>query len=566
MKIKAYTFVIVGVLLFLIYSPACFAGKHQVVRVLLTNINAGEQIHIGIYGSYSIEGKISFQRGSEIIISAENDTLMLYYEGLAFNAGEELKFIRHATASGENGLRLQRGLNLYEGDLHLTIQNGTICPVLHISVENYLKGVVPYEMNEAFPIEALKAQAIAARTYALRNLKPQQSYDVVDNTNDQVYKGFLAQHTNAVTAVEETKGQCGVYEGSMALCYYTASNGGQTELPQNVWGGGTVKYLPMQDDPYDQANPESIVRSATIDKKSSVHQVGTDEMTQKIKQKLQPILKRKGYNSAPDTFYIDEVVSIQAKAPKFGAKSRVMTELQLSLHVAAQRRYTKAQDEEVSIFSGNQTVQTTHPVHQEQWMPTQRVQEIFTVSIPIFPDVEKALQLSINLKENEIFLVDEKENAFVLSMQRYGHGVGMSQRGAQQMAQAHGWNYQQILSFYYPGMELKHFDTEQPLFTEIPAHYLSTPGPIPTATPRPTLMPQSVVPANNQYIVTVTGVSVNSTLNLRSQPNMVSDVQMQLFYGQELLVVGKTEDGWLHVKTDVAEGYVMEKFVHVKDK
>ena len=78
-------------------------------------------------------------------------------------------------------------------------------------------------------------------------------------------------------------------------------------------------------------------------------------------------------------------------------------------------------------------------------------------------------------------------------------------------------------------------------------------------------MPVSMEVKDGQYLVTVTGVATNSTLNLRNQPGMAGDVVMQLFYGQELLVMGKTEDGWLQVKTDAAEGYVMERFVHVKE-
>ncbi len=568
MRKKLSIIILLCILASLLFSPAALSQDYQVIRVLLTNLNVDQQVHIGVYGGYSVDGILSFQRGSDIVVSAENNTLMLYHEGLAYNGGKELLFTRHGVPSDqENGLRLQHGLNLYEGNLSLSLQEGKIQPILHIAVEDYLKGVVPYEMNEAFPAEALKAQAVAARTYALRNLKPNKQYDVVDNTNDQVYRGFLAQHTNALKAVEETSGICGMFEGKLAMCYYTASNGGQTESPKNVWGGGSIKYLPIQDDPYDLKNPESIVRRALIEKKSQDHLIGTPELTAYIKDKLQPVLEKRGYNPQSDTFYIDEVASVVAQKPKYGNESRVMTELEFSLHVAAQRRYIVSNDQEVSLYLVNQPVlpPASTSSAQPQWLPAQRIQEAFIVHVPIFPDAEKALQLSINLKENEIFLVEESTDAFSLSMQRYGHGVGMSQRGAQQMAQEHGWDYQQILKFYYPGMELKAFNTTRELSTALPAQYLSTPGPVPTATPRPTLMPQSITPGENQYVVAVTGVAMNSTLNLRSQPNMVSDVIMQLFYGQELLVVGKKDDGWLQVKTDVAEGYVMEKFVNVKE-
>lgn len=71
----------------------------------------------------------------------------------------------------------------------LTVENGTLVPILTLSVEDYLLGVVPYEMSDSFPLEALKAQAVCARTYALSHLNASRAYDVVDTTNDQVFKG-----------------------------------------------------------------------------------------------------------------------------------------------------------------------------------------------------------------------------------------------------------------------------------------------------------------------------------------------------------------------------------------
>src|SRR5699024_7021753 len=129
---------------------------------------------------------------------------------------------------------------------------GVIRPVLTIDVEDYLLGVVPYEMSDSFPIEALKAQAVAARTYVLRKIGSSGDYDVVDTTNDQVFRGMNPDYPNAIAAVEQTAGVCGYYNGRLAECYYSASNGGQTELVENVWsGGGDYGYIAMVDDPYD---------------------------------------------------------------------------------------------------------------------------------------------------------------------------------------------------------------------------------------------------------------------------------------------------------------------------
>ena len=155
----------------------------------------------------------------------------------------------------------------------------------------------------------------------------------------------------------------------------------------------------------------------------------------------------------------------------------------------------------------------------------------------------------------------EENDRYVIESRRYGHGVGMSQRGAQWMAGQYGWTYDQILRFYYPGLALKKTDTQVTLPPTVSAAFLTTPGPAATPTPRPTLMPASDQLKAGEWRVKVTQISANSSLNLRSAPSTASDVLRVLYYGQELLASPCDEEGWIKVRTDVTEGYVMEKFV-----
>ena len=91
--------------------------------------------------------------------------------------------------------------------------------------------------------------------------------------------------------------------------------------------------------------------------------------------------------------------------------------------------------------------------------------------------------------------------------------------------------------------------------------YLTSPGPPATPTPRPTLMPVSAALKPGEWKAKVTQIGVNSSLNLRSAPGMEGEILRLLYYGQELIVEEQLPDGWLKVKTDAIEGYVMEKFV-----
>lgn len=533
--------------------------RFDIVRVKLTNIKAETRLHIGVYGSYLIDGQLSFQRGSEIEAALENGRIWLYHAGLCYQAGQEVRFARHKTGADlENGLRLQHGLNLYEGDLTLTARDGKIEPVLSIGTEDYLKGVVPYEMSDSFPEEALKAQAVAARTYALNNLKPNAAYDVVDNTNDQVFKGCYAANESALKAIKDTEGLCGVYNGKLATCYYTASNGGRTMTRQQAWGKADVGYLQAKDDPYDVENPESPVKTALLVKKPLDGMAGNEAFTGMLLEKMRAGLDKLGYNTADGSYHVGEIVKVEL----LGEKADPHPQLRIAIRPVAQKKAVLGADGEVSLFSSTpKPITTANTDNEPRYLPAAMLPETIIVDIPVFPDAEKALQLSINLSENEVVSVEEKDEAFAVSLRRYGHGVGMSQRGAQQMAAKYGFDYRKILSFYYPGVELKKYPTAAPLREEMPVAYLSTPGPVPTATLRPTLMPVSIVPQEGQWMVTVTGISSASSLNLRSVPDTSGEVLKQLYYDQKLLVLERAKDGWLHVRTDAVEGYVMEKFV-----
>jgi len=159
----------------------------------------------------------------------------------------------------------------YLGQMQFLSTTGNLQMINHVPFEQYLYGVVAYEMNNNFPLEALKAQAVTARGYAASRINGRGTYDVVDTTVHQVYKGYNPNYRRAIQAVDETKGEILQYRGEMIDTYYAASNGGQTELPGNTWGGGSKKnadypYLAQKDDPFDLRNPSSLTESFFVPK------------------------------------------------------------------------------------------------------------------------------------------------------------------------------------------------------------------------------------------------------------------------------------------------------------
>ena len=191
------------------------------------------------------------------------------------------------------------------------------------------------------------------------------------------------------------------------------------------------------------------------------------------------------------------------------------------------------------------------------------IEQPFTLDIPVFPTAEKLLAMSISSNyENELWTMVETDTAYRLEARRFGHGVGMSQRGAEWMAGRYQKTYQEILAFYYPGMSLMRYDFAENALPAAPEALAATPGPAPTPTPRPTLMPVSQQPAEGQWIALVTGIDNDSSLNLRSLPDLSGEIVMRLYKNQRLLVLERCEeDGWVKVRTDAAEGYVMESYL-----
>ena len=540
-----------------------------IVRVLLTKLKTTDQLKISLDGSYTL-GDIAFQRGSRLTVVNDGKALYVYYEGMSMKMGKEMTLVRHAVEDGlENGLRFNGAYELHPGDLKLSAVNGGFRAVLHAPVEEYLMGVVPYEMSDSFPLEALKAQAVAARTYALKRTGADRDYDVEDNTNDQAYYGIKAENKNAARAVRETAGQCGYYEGKMADCYYSASNGGQTELPSHVWGKSNPGYLQMNDDPYDLANPESVVKRASLPKElKSNDDLGA--LKAPILSALSELLESRGYDGDMENIRVTGIQGAETALPLYqDSPSKIMTLLRLFLTVEAKQLITEdySDEEEYSIFTvidDDAPLPSPSPTPTsaagEKWSAPQTLPEPVLVTLDIFPLVEHSLNLSINGGSNELITVRETSSSFVLESRRYGHGVGMSQRGAQYMAGLYRWTYDQILRFYYPGMKLETVAYTFSIPAKLDSRFLATPGPAATPTPRPTVMPVLTTPGPQEYKARVTNIGVNSYLNLRAQPNTQAEVIRQLYYGQELIVTGEAGD-WLTVHTDDLSGYVMKEFV-----
>jgi stage II sporulation protein D len=147
------------------------------------------------------------------------------------------------------------GVGRYRGALETVVNEGGELNVVNaLSVDNYVKGVIPNESPPSWPMAELKAQAVASRSFALTAGVEGDGYDLYADTRSQVYKGLESEYTSSDEAEEQTAGQVLMYEGQIAETLFSACSGGKTESMQNVFGTA-VPYLIGVPDPYDNLCP-----------------------------------------------------------------------------------------------------------------------------------------------------------------------------------------------------------------------------------------------------------------------------------------------------------------------
>ena len=407
------------------------------VRVYLSSLGSPTTLDLKVQGAYSVSvtGQ-NLSSGTRVTVQIDRSTgaLLMSCNGQTTNMGSSFSLRRQSSAetSGVYISQARESGNLYPGDISFKAVSGssgyTLYTVAHIYIENYLYGVLPYEMGNSTSIEALKAQAVAARTYTVRMMQDRANglYDVKDTTSDQVYRGTPSGNANCVSAVNATKGVVLMYGSSYITTYYSASNGGQTEIPRT---GKSLPYLTVKDDPFDYANTSSTVKKKTI-QADLTSTSNPSALIALLKSKAVAKLIQNGYAATSSNTVLQTLKSVTPHTPKYASPSRLYTKMDFTMDVLTQNAY------------GSQTSVAV------------------TVTCDIFGELESTLSMSIQSSKNELWSVTQKNSSFVLEARRYGHGMGMSQRGAMYMAKQ-GYTYDQILGFYYEGCQrVKHSFTQ----------------------------------------------------------------------------------------------------------
>jgi stage II sporulation protein D len=201
---------------------------------------------------------------------------------LRTSAGKPLARCGATLRAAGKGVINIAGVGRYRGALETVVnESGELNVVNALSVDNYVKGVIPNESPPSWPMEELKAQAIISRSFALTGGVEGDGYDLYSDTRSQVYKGLESEYTTSDQAEEETAGQVLMYEGQIAETLFSACSGGKTESNENVFGAA-IPYLVGVPDPYDEACP---LQNWTLN-------FSGPEITQKLRGLLDGALKK----------------------------------------------------------------------------------------------------------------------------------------------------------------------------------------------------------------------------------------------------------------------------------
>ncbi len=287
----------------------------------------------------------------------------------------------------------------YRGSVEIRSIGAGLTVVNELPVEQYLYGVVPAEMPVSFPLEALKAQAVTARTYVIAQLGSygSQGFDVLDNQQNQVYRGYDGEHAQAARAVDETAGKVLIYGGRPIAAFFHSSSGGCTENSEDVWSE-SLGYIRARVDPADY---NTKYHNWTV-------AYSTEQLTRVVNEKLKGLSNPVPY-------------------PEFA----LITDLN-----------------EMQLTSSGQRVKRI------------LIEGFDAAGNPVRADISNADRVRIALGLNSSLFSMQKDVdisgrlcGVVIIGSGLGHGLGMSQWGASGLA-LQGYNYQDILQYYYTGVDL----------------------------------------------------------------------------------------------------------------
>lgn len=578
------------------------AGPTSFVRVRLSTGDT-ERITIAVSGAYRIVESNETFTGGKLTVTAAGSTVKVVHSSrgeLYSGTAATIERADLARTAGYLTLPVAGYSRSYLGHLSVTASGSRLQVVNRVPLSHYLYGVVAYEMSNSFPVEALKAQAIAAKNYVLPRMGGSGAYDIGDTSADQVYKGYNSANKNVIEAVDATMNDVLLLGGAVMPCFYSASNGGYMAKPSANWSGGAAYDAGYSEgyDEYDMKNSASPRETLYVPAEFTKKNVGNDALYELVTEALTAALELP--ETIPEGYLFEKllrisnvvsvdknggmagmnhtaavftaVVAVQADADNPPAtpspkptieptiEPTVQPTIEPTIEPTVQPTATGPDAEATAAPTAPPTATptaeptaapTAPPTPEPTAEPTAapgitladtlgtRAEVPVTFTIPFSAMQAAGMFEKTNLR---IYYALPTEGGFTLVHARYGHGVGLSQRGAQQMA-AEGKTYREILAYYYGGATLSGYAYTLP---ENTAAVPETPG---SATPTPTIAAAFVK---------------GSDVNLRKSASS-SSASIGRLKDRTALTVSGLSGAWYAVRVDATgqTGYIHSDYVTI---
>jgi stage II sporulation protein D len=424
-------------------------------------------IRVGIFIDYkniSLRG----DKGLKIFDLSTGEILLLRRDSKMFKIAAEPQGIK----INEQSFKIKKGIKIipiadgflevqdkkYRGDIEINVNKSLLKVINIVEVEKYLYGVLKKEISPEWPAEVLKAQAIAARTFALSNMNKfiSQGFNVCATTSSQEYGGVFCEHPATNKAINDTRGIVATYEGQPINAVYHSDSGGCTENCEDVWGG-YVPYLRSVTSEYEAiVSPPNHQWSYTL--------TGEEFLTK---------LSRNDHklNSIEEVFISEKTESGRVKSVDIigdnGKKISLKTNdfrLLIGPGLIRSTLFIMESDggngkEEIEEDDCN--IEDEEPAEGEE--PQRRVSDILkedrdfsiTELIALLNRPKGLIEPKVVVTKPKVVEEREDANNLILTFKGKGsgHGVGLSQWGAYGMA-TRGFKYEEILKYYYQGIKL----------------------------------------------------------------------------------------------------------------
>ncbi|HEY5586275.1 MAG TPA: SpoIID/LytB domain-containing protein [Ruminiclostridium sp.] len=343
--------------------------------------------------------------------------------------------LRGKSLSTENPNPIKIGtaiLNSFRGQVEFLRKTGSDMTIINVlPLEEYLYGVVPNEIEAYSNVEALKAQAIAARTYSYKSINKHASsgFNLCSTTDCHVYKGENSESPITNKVVDDTKDMVVTYNGSLVETVYFSSSGGKTEAAVNVWGS-SFPYLQSVEDKYESG------KSYQYNWKLNYT---IDEVNQKLKSYNIGTVTGMEITKCSEAGRPIEIIVRGTLKPEGIVISKDKCRTFLGLY---SQLYTMTTDADINISVNNQKVSTQ----------LSKVTVITATGQTTYSD--PAQQITIIGANGASTTVSASPTEYDFIGKGWGHAVGMSQEGAKGYANA-GYTYDWILEHYYTGTEIE---------------------------------------------------------------------------------------------------------------